>query len=81
MDSDPNGNIATVPLMIPIDLYKNLESRIKLSNGLFKTVEDYLTFILTEVVKEEQDGRITENGFSTEEEEEIKGRLKNLGYI
>jgi hypothetical protein len=80
MDSDPDGAITTAPIMISKDLYKDIEGRIKRSNGLFKTVEEYVTFILKEVVKEEQD-MVTESGLTAQEDEEIKNRLKNLGYI
>jgi hypothetical protein len=66
--------------MISKDLYSRVEIRVKSSNDEFKSVEEYITFILTEVVREEQD-QPADNVYTIEQEEEIKNRLKNLGYI
>jgi len=58
-----------VSVKIPKNLY---------DNGEFKDVEDYVTFVLSEVVKEEDE---EENVYTPEEEEEIKRRLRQLGYL
>jgi hypothetical protein len=79
MDTDTSAS-AVIPVMISKNLYENLENRVKLSNGLFKNVGDYLAFIITEIVKEEPEGA-SSSVFTKEEDEEIKNRLKNLGYI
>ncbi|MFQ5940576.1 MAG: hypothetical protein ACE5KA_02610 [Nitrososphaerales archaeon] len=44
----------------------------------FKSVEEYVNFVLTEVVKDDEEHQST---YTKEEEEEIKNRLKSLGYI
>lgn len=80
MEANQNATSTAVPIMISKDLYTIIENRVKLSNGEFKNIEDYLTFILTEVVKEEHDSQ-THDVYTKEEDEEIKDRLKNLGYI
>jgi hypothetical protein len=80
MDSNPDVIEATMPVLLSKELYTKVENRVKLSNGEFNSVEDYITFILTEVVKEEQDP-LTDNVYTKEEDEEIKDRLRNLGYI
>jgi hypothetical protein len=80
MDSNPDVIEATIPVLLSKELYTKVENRVKLSNGEFNSVEDYITFILTEVVKEEQDP-LTDNVYTKEEDEEIKDRLRNLGYI
>ena len=60
------------------ELYEKLQQRVTMFKEEFKSVEEYVTFVLQEVVKVEgQQG----NTYTKEEEEEIKGRLKNLGYI
>ena len=70
-----------VSIKISKDLYAKVENRVKMSNEEFKNVEDYVTFLLTEVVSEADSQNTDGNAYTKEEEEEIKGRLKNLGYI
>ncbi len=41
-------------------------------------MDEYVTFVLEEVLKEEGEG---EAAFSKEEEEEVKKRLRALGYL
>ena len=67
-----------VSVKIPKGLYDEILKRVKESDGEFKDVEEYVTFVLSEVVKEEDE---EENVYSPEEEEEIKRRLKALGYL
>lgn len=62
---------------IPKSLYEEISRRVKESGGEFKDVEEYVTFVLNEVVKEDEE----ENVYTPEEEEEIKRRLKQLGYL
>ena len=47
------------------------------SGGEFKSVEDYVEFILEEILKGDEEEQV----YSKEEEEEIKKRLRALGYI
>ncbi|MDH5794774.1 MAG: CopG family transcriptional regulator [Candidatus Bathyarchaeota archaeon] len=67
-----------VQIRIPRKLYDEIEKRVKKSGGEFKDVRDYVEFVLSEVVKEDEE---TEAPYTPEEEEEIKRRLKALGYI
>lgn len=60
-----------VSIKIPKDLYTKLEE--KINDTIFQDVESYIHFILNEVIEE--------SVYTKEEEEEIKERLKNLGYI
>ena len=80
MTANP-GAVEAVPVMIPKELYKEIENRVKLSKGTFKNVEEYVAFILTEVVREDQGKSSEGSGFTHDEEEEIKARLNKLGYI
>jgi Arc/MetJ-type ribon-helix-helix transcriptional regulator len=62
-----------VSLRIPKDLFEEISRRI---NGTgFKSVSEYVAFVLEEAVSEE------EEVYSAEEEEEVKERLRGLGYL
>lgn len=67
----------TVSIHVPSDLYEEIRRRVKSSQGEFKSVEEYVEFMLREVVKEEE----TEQVYTPAEEEEIKKRLRSLGYL
>jgi lysyl-tRNA synthetase class I len=67
-----------VQILISKDLYDKILRRVNMSHDEFKSVEEYIHFVLTEVVKDEQE---QQSGYTKEEEEEIKNRLKSLGYI
>ena len=71
----------SVSIKISKELYEKVQNRVKMSNEEFKSVEEYVTFLLTEVVSEADAQNTDGNAYTKEEEEEIKGRLKNLGYI
>ena len=62
-------------VFLPTDLYRRIEERVRATG--FGSVEEYVTFVLGEVLKEEDD----ETVFSKEEEEEVKKRLRDLGYL
>jgi hypothetical protein len=70
-----------VSVKISKELYEKVQNRVNMSNDEFKNVEDYIAFLLTEVVSEGESQPAEANAYTKEEEEEIKGRLKNLGYI
>lgn len=59
------------------DLYKQIDERVNITG--FGSVEEYVTFVLQEVLKDDE---VEEQvSFSPEEEEEVKKRLKALGYL
>ncbi len=60
---------------IPASLYDRIEERVKTVG--FGSVEEYVTFVMEEVLKEDEE----QPAFSKEEEEEVKKRLKALGYL
>lgn len=62
-------------VFLPDDLYRRIEERVRATG--FGSVEEYVTFVLEEVLKEEDE----ETVFSKEEEEEVKKRLRDLGYL
>lgn len=69
---DKNKTIISIP--------KNLAEKIKkeIKEGSdFKSLSDYITFVLREVVAEVEE----EEGLTDEDEEKIKDRLRSLGYL
>ena len=64
------------PVFIPAELYQKVNNRVNSTE--FKSVDEYVCFVLEEVVKEEQDN---EEVYSEEEEQEVKKRLRSLGYM
>ena len=66
-----------VPVNISKELVDEVQRRVDQSGGEFQTVEEYIEFVLTELLREDE----TEQVYTPEEEEEIKERLRRLGYI
>jgi Arc/MetJ-type ribon-helix-helix transcriptional regulator len=58
------------------EIYKEIKRRIEESQE-FNSVEEYVNFVLQEVLKENEE----ETVYTKEEEEEIKRRLRDLGYL
>jgi len=65
-----------VPVYISRKLYEEVKRKVEESEGEFKSVEEFVEYVLTELLKEEE-----ETPYTLEEEEEIKKRLKALGYL
>ena len=63
-------------VVLPAELYGRIEERV--TAGSFGSVDEYVIFVLEEVIKEEGE---EERTFSEAEEEEVKKRLKALGYL
>jgi hypothetical protein len=72
-------NKEKIAVNISKDLYELVKERVKESNGEFKDIEEYVEFVLREIVKDE--GEEKEQKYSKEDEEQIKQRLKSLGYL
>ena len=60
---------------IPVPLYEKVKDKIK-DTG-FTSVSDYVVFVLRELMSEDE----SEEGFSKEDEEKVKDRLRSLGYM
>jgi len=69
------------PVFLPAELYKRVEERVRISD--FESVDEYVAFVLEEVLKavSEEEGEEEEVSLSEEEEEEVKRRLRALGYL
>ena len=65
----------TTNIPIPTSLFKKVKERIKETG--FTSVSDYVTYVLNEILTEEEE----EKTITEEDEEKIKERLKALGYI
>ena len=68
--------VEKVSIEIRKDLYDRVKEEVERSEGEFKSVEEYIEFVLEELLSEEEEEVYTE-----EEEEDIKRRLRALGYI
>lgn len=69
-----------------VQLSKSLIDRIqkRLSQTDFKTVDEYIAYVLDNVLKEleeSQNAQRNDKVFSKEEEEGVEDRLRNLGYM
>ena len=64
---------------IPQTLHRRLERLIAKKTG-FKSVSDYVTYVLREVVAMHESNE-TPQPFTSEDLEEIRVRLKALGYL
>jgi len=62
-------------IFLSANLYSRIEERAKDTN--FGSVEEYVTFVLEEVLKEDDEEIV----FTEEEEKEVKKRLRDLGYL
>ncbi len=69
-----NGERKAVSL--PVELYSRIEQRVAASE--FRSVDEYVVFVLQEILKEQGE---EEQPFSEEDEEEVKKRLRMLGYL
>ena len=58
------------------DLYEQISRKVRESGGEFKDVEEYVDFVFRELLSGEESA-----GLRREDEEQIKDRLKSLGYI
>ena len=64
---------------IPVSLHDRLQRLVE-KKGSFKSVSDYVTYVLREVVAMHESDEIPD-AFSSEDVEQIRSRLKALGYL
>jgi len=60
------------------ELSHKLENRVKTSNE-FKTVEEYVEYVLAEVLKQTEGP--AEEVYDKKQEDSVKQRLEDLGYL
>lgn len=68
------------PVNLSNELYQKLQSIVSESKE-FKTVDEYAEFILKQVADKKWQEKKQEEVYSKEDEEKIKQRLQNLGYL
>lgn len=76
-DEDSKSKYTTVS--IPIPLAEKIKKRME-GTG-FTSISSYVTYILREVIASIEADEADREAFSKEEEEKVKERLRNLGYI
>ncbi len=67
----------TVSIEISKELYEKVKKYIE-ENGGFSSVREFVEFVINEVLSAEEE---TPTGYSKEEEEKVKERLRALGYL
>lgn len=67
-----------VAVYISKSLYEKARKKVEEGQGEWKDVNDFVEFVLREVLTEEEE---EESVYTPEEEEEIKRRLRALGYL
>jgi len=75
-DTKSQGKFTTVS--IPIPLFNKVQKRIE-GTG-FTSVSSYVTYILRELIANEDDSN-SDDPFSKKDEEKVKARLRALGYL
>jgi len=68
-----------VKIEISEEIYEKIKNVVEKSSE-FASVEDYVNFVLEEVLKDE-DGGEKKVVYSKEDEEKVKERLRGLGYL
>jgi hypothetical protein len=65
-------------IYLSAELYHRIEKRVRATE--FTSVEEYVTFVLEEILRDEESEE-EEPVFTEAEEEEVKKRLRALGYL
>lgn len=66
-----------------IEINDNILEKIRdeIKNSEFKTIEEYIGFVLEELLKEDEEELVEGSSISKEQEENVKDRLRGLGYL
>jgi hypothetical protein len=65
-----------IAVPIPTTLFKKIEVRMREAG--FASVSSYVTFVLKEILSEDNENEETVN---SDDAEQVKARLKSLGYL
>ncbi|MFW9942652.1 MAG: CopG family transcriptional regulator [Candidatus Thorarchaeota archaeon] len=80
MTEDENEHkVEYTTVSIPKPLVEKVKERMK-GTG-FPSVSSYVTYVLRQVLSSIEEDERTKQAFSKEEEEKVKQRLRDLGYI
>jgi len=72
-------NSSETTLTIPKDLTDELKKRAE-DKG-FKSLSDYVTYILRQVLSKIASGETRKSGSSVQDEEQVKRKLRDMGYL
>ena len=67
-----------VNINISKELYQKIQQRVELNPSEFTNVDEYIEFVLEEILKDEEP---EVESYSSKDEEKVKQRLKRLGYF
>lgn len=77
--SEDEHKVEYSTVSIPKPLIKKIKERMK-GTG-FPSVSSYVTYVLRQVISSIQEEEKSKQAFSKEDEEKVKQRLRDLGYI
>jgi Arc/MetJ-type ribon-helix-helix transcriptional regulator len=77
--SEDEYKVQYTTVSIPKPLADKIKERMK-GTG-FSSVSSYVTYILRQVLSSIEEEERSKQAFTKEEEEKVKGRLRDLGYI
>ncbi len=77
--SNDEHKVEYTTVSIPRPLAKKIKERMK-GTG-FASVSSYVTYILRQVLSSIEEEQRSKQAFTKEEEEKVKQRLRDLGYI
>ncbi|MEM4324125.1 MAG: hypothetical protein QXO37_09740 [Candidatus Nitrosocaldaceae archaeon] len=70
-----------IQVSISKELYEKIKRRILSKDSKFSSIEEYIEYLLLYAINNVQKEQELVQKLTNEEEEEIKERLKRLGYI
>ena len=79
MTDDDDHKVEYTTVSIPKPLAEKIKERMK-GTG-FASVSSYVTYVLRQVISSIEAEEREKQAFSKEEEEKVKQRLRDLGYI
>jgi len=77
--SDDEHKVEYTTVSIPKPLVEKIKERMK-GTG-FSSVSSYVTYVLRQILSSIEEEERTKQAFTKEEEEKVKQRLRDLGYI
>jgi len=77
--SEEDHKVDYTTVSIPKPLAEKIKERMR-GTG-FSSVSSYVTYVLRQVISSIQEEERTKEAFTKEEEDKVKQRLRDLGYI
>ncbi len=77
--SEDDTKVEYTTVSIPKPLVQKIKERMK-GTG-FSSVSSYVTYVLRQVISSIEEEERSKQAFTKEEEEKVKQRLRDLGYI